>query len=113
MKIRDLRDGQGWTQSDLGARVGLTQAAVSQHELGRTQPDVDTLRRYAAVFGVSVDEVLGGDPAPGPRQQRDDMAAAIQATAQALDKAAEAMRLAAEAHLILVKRYAEEKTEGE
>lgn len=112
MGIKELRQARGWTQVALGARVGLTQASVSAHETGKALPDVDTLRRYAAVFEVPVDEILRSGLPAGAGQAREDIAAAIRATAQAMDKAAEAMRMAAEAHLLLVKRYAD-GTKGE
>ena len=45
--------------------MGLTRQAVSSHESGRTQPDLETLARYGEVYGVSLQEILyGGSPRP-------------------------------------------------
>jgi transcriptional regulator with XRE-family HTH domain len=119
MTIRDMRLARGWTQAQLGAKVGLAQNSVSQHETGKTEPSMEEWRRYVAVFGVPLADLLSGQASgevPGPEAIEEAIHATAQAldrTAQALDKAAEAMRMAAEAHLLLVKRYAEGQTKGE
>lgn len=58
--LKGLRQGRGLTQEAVAREMGLTRQAVSSHESGRTQPDLDTLLRYAQVYGVSVQEILYG-----------------------------------------------------
>ena len=62
--IRVLRLARGWTQQQLAEQLHLTRQAVSHYESGRTQPDVDTCRRLAQVFGVELDVLLEGQSAP-------------------------------------------------
>ncbi|OQO89627.1 transcriptional regulator [Saccharomonospora piscinae] len=51
--IRQARQAKGWTQSELGSRIGYNKTRVSRAETG-TQPirDVTVLRRLADVLGV-------------------------------------------------------------
>ena len=64
--IFELRRKAGLTQSELAAEVGVTNKAVSKWEVGKAKPSVDTIRKLAALFQVSVDELLrkrdGGQP---------------------------------------------------
>lgn len=63
--IRHARQARGWTQEELGRRIGYTKTRISRAETG-TQPirDVSVLRQLAAALGVSP-SVLGlADQAP-------------------------------------------------
>lgn len=61
--IAAARDRMGFTQSELGAVVGVTSQAVSQWEIGTTVPDVDKLVPIARKLQVSVDWLLAGEEA--------------------------------------------------
>lgn len=56
--IYKLRTKAGLSQSELAARIGVTNKAVSKWEVGIAKPGVDTIRKLAALFCVSVDELL-------------------------------------------------------
>ena len=56
--IFELRSRAGLTQSELAAEVGVTNKAVSKWEVGKAKPGVETIRKLAALFHVSVDELL-------------------------------------------------------
>lgn len=58
--IKVLRLSRGWTQQQLAGQLHVTRQAVSHYESGRTQPDIDTCRRVAEIFGVELDVVLEG-----------------------------------------------------
>lgn len=57
-RIRELRRERGLTQAALAQRLGISPSAVGMYEQGRRQPDTQTLRRMAQVFGVTVDALL-------------------------------------------------------
>ncbi len=57
-RIRANREALGWTQSDLAARLGRTQTAVSYWESGRRGLSLDDLVDVASVLGVSGAELL-------------------------------------------------------
>lgn len=65
-RLIELRKRNRLTQSDLAKVLNVTQAAVGNWELGKRDPDYDTLSRIADYFHVSVDYLLGrsDDPAP-------------------------------------------------
>jgi Zn-dependent peptidase ImmA (M78 family)/DNA-binding XRE family transcriptional regulator len=68
-RIRANREALGWTQSDLAARLGRTQTAVSYWESGRRSLSLDDLVDVARVLGVPSAELLpdrnGRLPLPG------------------------------------------------
>ena len=58
--LKQLRRTREWTQENVAQRMGLTRQAVSSHESGRTQLDMETLKRYAEVYEVSIRDLLYG-----------------------------------------------------
>lgn len=65
-RLKELREGKKLTQSQLGEQIGAKKSAISLWESGKRQPDKDTLIRLAALFGVSVDYLLGRDEQETP-----------------------------------------------
>lgn len=57
--LKKLRKGRGMTQSELGAKIGLSKAVISKYETGLGYPSFDVLIRIAQFFGVSTDYMLG------------------------------------------------------
>ncbi|MFC1543931.1 helix-turn-helix domain-containing protein [Gemmatimonadota bacterium] len=53
-ELREARRRQGWSQQELGRRVGLPQAHISQLETGRTVPQFDTLLDLVRVLGYDL-----------------------------------------------------------
>ena len=60
-KLRALRRGRRLTQEQLAEALHLSSQAVSKWETGASCPDLDTLLRLAAFYGVSTDELLDFD----------------------------------------------------
>lgn len=58
-KIRDLRKKRGWTQEELGDKLGINKVTVSGYESGKRQPTPEMLSKIADLFGVSVDALIG------------------------------------------------------
>ena len=56
--IYELRSRAGLSQSELAAEIGVTNKAVSKWEVGKAKPSVETIRKIAALFQVSVDDLL-------------------------------------------------------
>ena len=59
------RQEQGFTQTELAARCGLSQAQISYFEVGQRQPTLDQLLQIARVLGSSVQRLLTGADRPG------------------------------------------------
>lgn len=64
--IRQLRQSQGWSQRDLGRRVGCTGAHISDLENGKTGPSRALLQRLAHTLNVPVAELLADSLAATP-----------------------------------------------
>lgn len=56
--LKTLRKEAGLLQRELAEKLDLTKNAISGWEVGRNQPDYDTLLRICDVFDVSADEIL-------------------------------------------------------
>lgn len=55
-----LRREKGWKQQEAAARLGVTDKTISKWETGRGLPDISALPEVAALYGVTVDELLAG-----------------------------------------------------
>ena len=63
-RIVSNRKRLGMTQDKLAERLGVTAQAVSKWENDQACPDISTLPRLAALFGITTDELLGISAAP-------------------------------------------------
>jgi len=69
--LRRARKAAGLTQQQLADRLHVTRQSVSSWELGRTEPDLQTLTELAEVFGTGAGALLGETGKPGyPRLQK-------------------------------------------
>ena len=55
--IKKLREAQGWTQLELGNKLGVTPVTVYNWERGQHMPTALQLRAIARVFAVSMDDI--------------------------------------------------------
>lgn len=62
--ITCLRKERGMTQKELAERIGVTDKAVSRWETGRGFPDISMLKPLSEVLGVTVIELVNGEPSP-------------------------------------------------
>ena len=60
--IRALREGKGMTQEALAQRLFVSSKAVSKWETGRGYPDISLLEPLGQALGVSIMELLSGQP---------------------------------------------------
>ena len=60
--IRALRESKGLTQEALAQRLYVSGKAVSKWETGKGYPDISLLEPLAAALGISVIELLSGQP---------------------------------------------------
>jgi transcriptional regulator with XRE-family HTH domain len=57
-KIKTLRSRKGLSQEELADKTGLSLRTIQRVESGETEPRGDSLKRLAAVFEVSSDEIV-------------------------------------------------------
>lgn len=60
-RIRTLRKEAGWSQAELGHKIGTDGGRVSRYEAGRITPSADALIRLAETFNTSIDHLLIDD----------------------------------------------------
>jgi len=113
-RIRELRKQRGWSQQELGERLGVSPVAVSRWELGERQIKGEYLVRLARVFQVSLDELVQdengelslptreGESVMPPREPTDPLEwrEIIRTLADAVKNQSEAQKIQAQAHLV-------------
>lgn len=62
-RLVDCRKAAGLSQEALAAQLGVSRQAVSKWERSESSPDTDNLIALAALYGVSLDELLYGEAA--------------------------------------------------
>jgi DNA-binding XRE family transcriptional regulator/desulfoferrodoxin (superoxide reductase-like protein) len=58
--IKELREKKQLTQAELAAQLHVSDKTISKWENGKGYPDISLLEPLAAVFGISVAELLSG-----------------------------------------------------
>lgn len=57
-RLRELRAVRGWTQEELGKRLGVSRQAVIAIESDKHDPSLDLAYRIAALFGEPVEAIF-------------------------------------------------------
>ncbi len=57
--LKSLRKSKGWTQKRLAELLDVSEASISKYESNIASPPIETLRAYAQLFKISLDELLG------------------------------------------------------
>ena len=57
-QLKDLRAARGWTQENLGKRIGVSRQAIIAIEADKHDPSLDLAYRIAALFELSVETVF-------------------------------------------------------
>ena len=57
-KIKTLREQSGLTQKQMSEILGVAKSNISKYEANTVEPNMDTLKKIAAYFGVSLDVLL-------------------------------------------------------
>lgn len=59
-RIAELRKKSGMTQAELAGKLNVTDKAVSKWERDLSCPDISLLPKIAALFSISLDELMQG-----------------------------------------------------
>ena len=57
-RLRVLRAERGWSQAELGGRLGVSRQAVNAIETGKHDPSLPLAFRLARLFGLAIEEVF-------------------------------------------------------
>lgn len=58
-KLRQLRLSKNLTQEEIANVINIKQSSYSSYEIGRREPDLETLVKIADLYKISVDQLLG------------------------------------------------------
>ena len=71
-RLRDLRQGMNWTQTQLGQKIGAAKSTISGYEAETHQLDAPTIHRVCDLFGCTADYLLGRSDTPLPVVSEED-----------------------------------------
>jgi putative transcriptional regulator len=57
-RLRDLREGAGWSQGELARRLGVSRQTINAVETNKYDPSLPLALRLARLFGVAVPEIF-------------------------------------------------------
>ena len=57
-RLRVLRAERGWSQAELGGRIGVSRQAVNAIETGKHDPSLPLAFRIARLFNQSIEEIF-------------------------------------------------------
>ena len=57
-RLRVLRAEKGWSQAELGQRIGVSRQAINALETEKHDPSLDLAYRIAARFGAAVEDIF-------------------------------------------------------
>ena len=56
--MKDLRKKRGWTQGELGEKLGISRQSVHSIETGKYDPSLPLAFRIAELFDLPIEEVF-------------------------------------------------------
>lgn len=86
-RLVDRRKAAGLSQEALAAQLGVSRQAVSKWERSESSPDTDNLIALAALYGVSLDELLYGEAASDANGSEDGSTETMDEAKEAEDSA--------------------------
>ena len=63
-RLRVLRAERGWSQADLGDRLGVSRQAVNAIETGKHDPSLLLAFKIAQVFGARLEDIFNPELPP-------------------------------------------------
>ncbi len=65
-RLKELRTDNDMLQSDLAEKLNLKSSAISKYEKGLTQPSIETIKKLAEIFSVTIDYLVGASDIKNP-----------------------------------------------
>ena len=59
--LRQARKDKGMTQKQVAKKLGVVESCYANWEQGRTEPNIDMLRRLGEILSVDIDTLINGD----------------------------------------------------
>jgi transcriptional regulator with XRE-family HTH domain/uncharacterized membrane protein (DUF485 family) len=75
--IRKYREANSLSQKDLSEKLYVTPQAISRWENDEVEPSLDTIKKMAGIFNVSIDELMNNEAQKPKEESTNSPAAAI------------------------------------
>ncbi|MDE6189197.1 MAG: helix-turn-helix domain-containing protein [Clostridia bacterium] len=59
--LKSIRKECCLTQKQVANVLGVVESCYANWEQGRTEPNIDMLRKLCGIFGITVDELINGN----------------------------------------------------
>lgn len=56
--LPEKRQARGWSQDELGRRIGVSRQTINAIERGKTEPSLKTALRLSKIFGVEIEDIF-------------------------------------------------------
>ena len=58
MKLKELRKKSNKTQKEMAKLLNMSQTGYNSYEIGKSEPNIDTLKKISKIFGVTIDYLV-------------------------------------------------------
>ena len=72
IKLKEFRKAKGWTQRQTAMKMELAPTTYHNYEKGIREPDSEMLKKFADLFGTTIDELVGRDSSEDIKKRRND-----------------------------------------
>jgi transcriptional regulator with XRE-family HTH domain len=66
-RLKSLREDKDLLQKDIAKAIGISDRTIGMYEQERREPDIETLKKLADYFDVSLDYLLGRTDVPNAK----------------------------------------------
>ena len=58
--LKEIRKSCSLTQKQVATMLNVVESCYANWEQGRTEPNIDMLRKLSRIFNISIDELING-----------------------------------------------------
>lgn len=59
--LKEARKNSGYTQKEVANKLDVVESCYANWEQGRTEPNIDMLRKLGKIFNISIDDLINED----------------------------------------------------
>ena len=59
--LKEARKSSNFTQKEIASMLNVVESCYANWEQGRTEPNIEMLRKLSNVFKINIDELINGD----------------------------------------------------
>lgn len=71
-RLQNIRKEKGYTQKDIYTILKVSPNCYASWEQGRTQPDIENIKRLCLIFKISADYLIGLEDEFGQKEYSDE-----------------------------------------